>query len=271
MKYFAVFYLAGCNLSIWNLLWSSKDPNWSKWKFLSPGITSDDFPEGVKGFSDGLSSLYLWMRYFCSSKSAILGCMFVFSLSVQPYGFLLGGESSLLHLCSYFGPHPAAPNHFKLWNRVGCDPLTSSQCTAALFGTAKRRAELALRLQTPSWRSTKKSQKLLQVVPHLTIPLLLLDSYFGLTSKTDFIKSFSAQNPLSSSFVPLPLPNQLAQERFGHGFQLERVVLSHCISSVGEWAQGRSQSPVISLGPSHPFAVCPHIASQVWHPQYSLS
>lgn len=98
------------------------------------------------------------------------------------------------------------------------------------------------------------------------IPLLLLGSYFGLISKTDFIKSsstVSAQNPPSSSLVPLPFPNQLAQEKFGHGFQLEMVVLSPCVSSVSEWAQGRSQSLVISLGPSRAFAACPHVASRV--------
>lgn len=127
-------------------------------------------------------------------------------------------------------------------------------------------AELAPRLQTPSWLSSEKSQKLLQVLLHLMIPLLLLGSYFGLTLKTDFIKSsltVSAQNPLSSSLVPLPFPNQLAQEKFGHGFQLDVVSLSHYVPSVGEWAQGRLQSLVISLGPSHTFAVCPHIASRV--------
>lgn len=92
-----------------------------------------------------------------------------------------------------------------------------------------------------SWLSTEKSQELLQVVLHLMMPLFLLGSYFDLTSKTDFIKSsltVSTQNALSNSLVPLTLPNQLARENFGHVSQLETVVLSHCISSVSERAQG---------------------------------
>lgn len=123
------------------------------------------------------------LQQICSVRMRV--CLFFIQLCVSA-----GRWKLLIAPVILFWPDPAAINHFRLWNGVGYDPLTASQCPAVLLSSVKKKG----RAVSKAWNSflpssTEKSQKLLQVVPHLTIPLLLHDSYFGLTFRTDFINS----------------------------------------------------------------------------------
>lgn len=71
------------------------------------------------------------LQQICSVRVRV--CLFFVQLCVSARRWKL-----LIAPVILFWPDPAAINHFRLWDRVGYDPMTTSQCPAVLLSSVKK-------------------------------------------------------------------------------------------------------------------------------------